>query len=113
MIGGLLNKKFISPFTFQGGCNNIVFNVWLEHVLFPNLPNGAVIVLDNATFHKTAETKLLVQKYGFQILFLPTYSPDLNPIENCWHTLKSRLRPLIQTNPLNFQGLIGQCLLTL
>ena len=47
-IRGLIDKKFISPFTFQGGCNAEVFNIWLENILFPNLPLGATIVLDNA-----------------------------------------------------------------
>lgn len=113
MIGGLIAGKFISPFTFQGGCNASVFNVWLENNLLPNLPAETTIVADNAAFHKTTATKELIEKSGFRLLFLPPYSPDLNPIEHCWHTLKSRLRPLIKNNRSNFEELIGQCLLTL
>lgn len=113
MIGGLIDKKFISPFTFQGGCNANVFNLWLEKILFPRLPVGATIVLDNAAFHKTLVTKELVENAGFKLLYLPPYSPDLNPIEHCWHTLKSKLRPIIQSVKLDFQKMIGQCLLTI
>ena len=113
MIGGLIGKKFLSPFTFQGGCNAEVFNIWLEKVLFPSLPLGATIVLDNAAFHKTLVTKELVTKFGFHLLYLPPYFPDMNPIEHCWHTLKARLRPIIQSAKENFQVVIGQCLLTL
>lgn len=113
MIGGWINKKFVSPFTFQGGCNTVVFNTWLEHILLPELPRGTTIVLDNASFHKSSQTKEIIQKAGCRLLFLPTYSPDLNPIEHCWHTLKSKLRPLIQQNLLNLQDLIGQCLLSI
>lgn len=113
MIGGWMNKKFIAPFTFQGGCNTGVLNVWLEQILLPELPTGTTIIMDNAAFHKSSTTKDLIQKAGCHLLFLPTYSPDLNPIEHCWHTLKAKLRPLIQSNKDNFQVLIGQCLLTL
>jgi transposase len=113
MIGGWMNKKFIAPFTFQGGCNANVFNVWLEQILLPSLPKGSTIVMDNAAFHKSTKTRDLIEAAGCRLLFLPTYSPDLNPIEHCWHTLKSKLKPLIQHNQSNLQNLIGVCLLTI
>ncbi|WGJ62190.1 transposase [Wolbachia endosymbiont of Frankliniella intonsa] len=72
-----------------------VFNILLEKMLLPKLPLGTTIVMDNATFHKTTKTKSLIESFGFHVLYLPTYSPDLNPIEHCWHTIKSRLRPLM------------------
>lgn len=113
MIGGWMNKKFIAPFTFQGGCNSNVLNIWLEKILLPEIPKGTTNVMDNAAFHKSQMTKELIENAGCHLLFLPTYSPDLNPIEHCWHTVKSRLRPLIQNIQNNFQEIIGMCLLTL
>lgn len=113
MIGGWMNKKFIAPFTFQGGCNSNVLNIWLEKILLLEIPKGTTIVMDNAAFHKSQKTKELIENAGCHLLFLPTYSPDLNPIEHCWHTVKSRLRPLIQNIQNNFQEIIGMCLLTL
>ena len=113
MIGGWMNKKFISPFTFQGGCNSNVLNIWQEKFLLPEIPKGTTIVMDNAAFHKSQKTKEFIEKAGCYLLFLPTYSPDLNPIEHCWHTVKSRLRPLIQNIQNNLQEIIGRCLLTL
>lgn len=62
--------------------------------------------MDNATFHKGAQTKRLIQKAKCHLLFLPTYSPDLNPIEHCWHTIKSKLRSLFPSTQ-NLQTLIG------
>ena len=112
VIGGLMSKRFIAPFTFQGGCNSDVFNTWLEKVLLPELPKGTTIVMDNAAFHKSAKTRELIEKARCHLLFLPTYSPDLNPIEHCWHKIKSLLRPLIQQALHNLHELLDQCLLT-
>ena len=112
MIAGLMNKTFIAPFTFQGGCNANVFNTWLEKILLPELPRGTTIVMDNAAFHKSLKTRELIENSGCYLLFLPTYSPDFNPIENCWHKIKSILRPLVQQTHGNLHELLDQCLLT-
>jgi transposase len=111
MIAGLRNKKLIAPFTFQGGCQAEVFNVWLENILLPELIPGTTVVLDNAAIHKTPKTRELIEKAGCHLMFLPTYSPDLNPIEHWWHKLKSILRPLLQKPYDTLQQLIGGCLL--
>ena len=113
IIGGLLNKTFIAPFTFQGGCNAEVFNQWLQTKLIPKIPKGTTIFMDNAAFHKTAKTKEIIKERGCELLFLPTYSPDMNPIEHCWHTLKPRLRKLLISNQENFKSMVDKCLLTI
>lgn len=107
-----MGSTFIAPFTFQGGCNSEVFNTWLEVVLLPTLPKGTTVVMDNAAFHKSAKTKGLIEKFGCRLLFLPTYSPDLNPIEHWWHKIKSILRPLIQQRYHNLHILLDHCLST-
>lgn len=112
MIAGLMNRKLIAPFTFKGGCNADVVNIWLETILLPVLPQGTTIIMDNAAFHKSAQTRDLIEKAGCYLLFLPTYSPDLNPIEHWWHKIKSLLKPLVQKPYENLQELIGLCLLT-
>jgi transposase len=112
VMGGLRDKKFIAPFTFKGGCNANVFNVWLEKILLPTLDKGTTIVMDNASFHKSARTKELIEASGCFLLFLPPYSPDMNPIEHWWHKIKSILRPIIQETYENLQEIIGNCLLT-
>lgn len=65
---------------------------WAEKYLLPSLPPNSVLIWDNATFHKSQELKDLIEKAGHTLIFLPAYSPDLNPIEHKWWELKYNLR---------------------
>ncbi len=67
---------------------------WLKQVLILNLTAGQVLILDNASFHKSKESEKLIKAAGCKILFLPPYSPDLNPIEKCWANIKTRVKEL-------------------
>jgi len=69
-----------------------VVDDYFEQVLLPGLPPVSVIVLDNARFHPSPSIKWLVEAAGCQLLFLPAYSPDLNPIEQLRAAFKTRLR---------------------
>lgn len=91
-IAGKSNGKIIAPMCFKGTCNTSVFNAWVEKVLLPELRPGQIVVLDNASFHKSLRTKELLESVGCNLLFLPPYSPDLNPIEKFWATLKAKIR---------------------
>lgn len=64
-------------------------------MLIPKLKPGQVLILDNASFHRSEESKKLVEAAGCKLLFLPPYSPDLNPIEKCWANLKVKIRELL------------------
>ena len=81
---------------FEGTCNTSLFNNWLKQVLIPNLTAGQVLILDNASFHKSRESEKLIKAAGCKILFLPPYSPDLNPIEKCWANMKTLMRLYFQ-----------------
>lgn len=89
------NAKLVAPFVFEGSCNTEVVDTYFEKVLLPALPKGSVIVLDNASFHQSPSTQKLVADAGCELLFLPTYSPDLNPIEHLWAKLKAALRRIL------------------
>ena len=92
LIAGLYKNKFIAPFRFEGYTNAENFNLWVEKILLPELKPNQVVVMDNASFHKNARTKELIESKNCQILYLPPYSPDLNPIEKRWGTIKKIYR---------------------
>lgn len=96
-IAGKIGKRIIAPFCFKGMCNTQVVNTWISRVLVPVLKPGQVVVMDNASFHKSAKTKELIESAGCKLIFLPPYSPDLNPIEKVWANLKNSLSKIIHT----------------
>jgi transposase len=78
----------------DGAVNGDVFVSFVTHVLRPQLKPGDIVVLDNLSSHKRAEVRDLIEQAGAQLLYLPPYSPDLNPIENIFSKIKQRLRSL-------------------
>jgi transposase len=90
IIAGMMQNKIVSPMIYNCNTDASFFNAWLERHLIPELIEKSVIVLDNASFHNTKKTKEIVEQYGYKILFLPPYSPDLNPIEKFWAVLKNK-----------------------
>lgn len=92
LIAALNGSQLLAPMRFEGYCDTAVFNAWLEQALLPELRPGQTVLMDNASFHKSATTKTLIESQGCRLKYLPTYSPDLNPIEPQWAILKARLR---------------------
>jgi len=81
-----------------------IFNLWLTQDLIPKLPPGAVLVLDNATFHKRADTRVAIETAGHTLEYLPSYSPDLNKIEQKWAQAKAVRRKTGQSVEAVFQN---------
>jgi transposase len=96
IIAGLVNKKSIAPMVFNGTCNTDLFNNWVEHFLIKELTPGQVIIMDNASFHKSEKTQKLIESVDCRVIFLPPYSPDLNPIEKFWANMKRWIKQQIE-----------------
>ena len=94
VIGALIGACLLTVCLFEGSINSEVFHSWVKEDLLPKLPQNSVLVLDNATFHKRADTQTLIEQSGFFLEYLPPYSPDLNPIEHKWAQAKARRRSL-------------------
>ena len=97
IVAAQLNQEIISPLVYSGTMDSSLFVFWFEKQFLPALPHGAVIVMDNASFHRKSQLIPLAPKYGFRLIFLPPYSPEFNPIENFWAWLKRYLRSVLSS----------------
>ena len=90
LIAARFQDGFTAPVLFEGSCDAIAFNRWLQEMLCPLLTEKHVVILDNASFHKSSQTVALIRSCGASLLFLPPYSPELNPIEKDFANIKRR-----------------------
>jgi putative transposase len=92
LIAALGWRSAIAPMVLEGPMTTAAFEAYVEHILAPELPPRAIVVMDNLSSHKSPSVSALFAKAGAQLLYLPPYSPDLNPIEMMWSKVKSHLR---------------------
>jgi transposase len=92
MIGSIRLDGSTACMTIEGAADTEVFQAYVRQVLRPTLRPGDVVIMDNLSPHKSEQTLSLLEEAGVEILFLPAYSPDLNPIEKMWSKIKSCLR---------------------
>lgn len=105
MISGYSSfyKSLISPTSYKGSTNTEKVLNWFKKDLLPQLQVKSqetgiadfVIIMDNASIHKSKLLLELIESYGFKLLFLPAYSPDFNPIEHVWWQLKLTLMRIL------------------
>lgn len=95
VVGAIKYDGLLNAFCFEGTLNSLAFAYYVENFLVKDLSPGKVVVLDNASSHKNEETLSMIKNKGVDILFLPPYCPELNPIEHCWSVVKSFLRKLM------------------
>lgn len=91
VIGALWGTKLFAAGLFDFSINRRIFDAWVKEVLIPEMPPESVVVMDNASFHK-GEALQLLKDCGHEVLWLPPYSPDLNPIEHKWAWIKGMRR---------------------
>lgn len=81
-----------APLIFEGAMSKLVFESYVEQMLAPTLRQGDIVVMDNLSSHKSEKVRNMIDSRGARLVFLPPYSPDLNPIEKCWSKVKTALR---------------------
>ncbi len=92
ILGALSTRGIIAAMTIEEATDADIFLVYLEPVLCPALRPGDVVVMDNLGAHKVDGVRQRIEAAGAELLSLPPYSPDLNPIEKAWAKLKQLLR---------------------
>jgi len=92
VIGAMGLRGLVATLTVEGAVDAEVFNAYAERVLGPRLGRGDVVVLDNLTAHRASRIREVAEARGAQVLWLAPYSPDFNPIEQCWSKIKTFLR---------------------
>ncbi len=101
LLAALSLRGVRAAMTVAAPTDGDVFLAYVEQVLAPRLEAGEMVVLDNLPAHKVAGVRALIEARGAQLLYLPPYSPDFNPIEQAWSKIKERLRALkARTLPL-------------
>lgn len=94
MIGAVGLSGVIAQMPLLGAVDGLLFEAFIAQKLVPQLWQGACVVLDNCSIHQDDNVVTLIERAGASVLFLPPYSPEFSPIENCWSKIKVLLRSL-------------------
>jgi transposase len=113
VLGALGHEGVLAAMSVEGAASGAVFHAYLERVLLPALRErkpDAVLVMDNLGAHKTPEARKLLDGSGVPYRYLPSYSPDLNPIEPAWAQVKAELRRVAARTPEELHRALGPAL---
>ncbi len=92
LVAGITTKRLIAPMIIEDTINSLAFQAYVEEMLLPELKPNQTLIMDNLSSHKSAKVKKILKKKEVDIIFLPPYSPEMNPIEMTWSKLKTYLR---------------------
>jgi transposase len=109
-VAALRTDGIVAPFVFDGAMNGAIFRFYVETQLAPTLRRGEVVVMDNLAAHKVSGIRDLLEARGAIALYLPAYSPDLNPIELVFAKLKHLLRSAAERPVDQLWTTLGTCL---
>jgi transposase len=113
VIGAMRLDGTTACMAIEAATDTEVFSAYVQEVLYPFLRPGDLVVMDNLAPHKSEPVLALIRQAGADVLFLPAYSPDLNPIEPMWSKVKNTLRSLEARTRESLQEAIGQALATI
>ena len=108
MIGAISLSGIIASINLLGSIDGLTFEAFVMRKLIPKLWKGAVVVWDNYSIHKGKEIEQAIIAAGARLIYLPPYSPDFNPIENCWSKIKNILRSIGARNYQDLELAISQ-----
>jgi transposase len=109
-VAGLRRDGLVAPWVIDGAINREAFETYVEKVLVPELRRDDVVIMDNLSSHKGAKVRAMIEAAGAQLLYLPSYSPDFNPIENAFAKLKALLRKAAKRTVEALWSAIGRLL---
>lgn len=112
MLGALSLSGVEALMTVNGATDGDIFLVFVREVLSPTLAEGDVVIWDNLGAHRSQAVREAVEARGARLLFLPPYSPDMNPIERCWSKIKTFLRAAKARTRETLEAAIKQALAT-
>ena len=92
ILGAMSLNGMVATMTIEEATDADIFLAFLQQVLCPALKPGDLVIMDNLSSHKVSQVRSWIESAGAQLLYLPPYSPDLNPIEKAWAKLKQSLR---------------------
>lgn len=98
LIGAIGLNGLVTQISLLGSTDSLTFEAFIAQRLVPKLWSGACVLMDNCSIHKGAEISALITQAGAKLIYLPPYSPDFSPIENCWSKIKSLLRSIGASN---------------
>ena len=110
LVGAIALDGLRASMALDGGLDGDAFMVFLEQCLGPTLRAGDIVVMDNLSVHKMVKVKQMLASFGATPLYLPPYSPDLNPIEMTWSKVKSILRVVGARTRELFDQVLGKAL---
>jgi transposase len=111
-VAALRNDGLTAPLVIDGAMNGETFVQYVEQFLVPKLTPKDIVVMDNLSVHKVAGVKKAIESAGASVLYLPPYSPDLNPIEMVFSKLKALLRKASERTVGKLWDRIGELLAT-
>jgi transposase len=109
-VAGLRCDAVTAPFVIDRPMNGPIFRTYLERCLIPTLTPGDIVIMDNLSSHKVAGVREAIEAAGARLVYLPPYSPDLNPIERLFAKLKALLRKAAERSIDALWATIGKLL---
>ena len=109
-LAALRHHRIDAPWLLDGPIDGASFQTYVEQVLLPTLKAGDIVVMDNLGSHKGKAVRRLIRSAGAKLLFLPKYSPDLNPIEQVFAKLKHLLRKAAASTAEDLTAAVGRLL---